>query len=134
NGTLAGLSELVAARSAHQLRRTTAARSVYAFDGANRLRGAARLARPLVYVPNSESNTVDVIDPRTYRVVDHFSVGGLPQHVVPAWDLCTLYVTNDLGNSLTPIEPRAGQPSAAMPADDQYRRYYPPNCCIALVV
>ena len=30
---------------------------------------------PRVYVPNSESNTVDVIDPRTYKVIDHFAVG-----------------------------------------------------------
>ena len=73
------------------------------------LTGAARLARPLVYVPNSESDTVDVIDPRTYRVVEHFAVGALPQHVVPAWDLRTLYVTNDTGNSLTPIDPRTGE-------------------------
>ena len=134
NGTLAGLSELVAARSAHQLRRTTAERSVYAFDGANRLRGAARLARPLVYVPNSESNTVDVIDPRTYRVVDHFSVGGLPQHVVPAWDLRTLYVTNDTGNSLTPIDPITGKPGASIPVDDPYNMYFTPDGHYAIVV
>ena len=57
------------------------------YDGANMLTGAARLARPLVYVPNSQSDTVDVIDPRTYRIVEHFAVGALPQHVVPAWDL-----------------------------------------------
>ena len=59
------------------------------------LHGAARFARSLVYVPNSGSNTVDVIDPTTYKIVEHFTVGGLPQHVVPAYDLKTLYVTND---------------------------------------
>ena len=38
---------------------------------------APRAARSrCVYVPNSQSNTVDVIDPHTYRVVDHFAVGG----------------------------------------------------------
>ena len=37
-----------------------------------------------VYVPNSVSNTVDVIDPTTLTVVDHFAVGNTPQHVVPA--------------------------------------------------
>src|SRR6476469_1357915 len=35
--------------------------NVYAHDGANMLTGAARRARPLIYVPNSGSNTVDVI-------------------------------------------------------------------------
>ena len=54
-------------------------------------------ARPLVYVPKSQSNSVDVIDPTTCRSVEHFSVGYLPQHVVPAWNLRTLYVTNDAG-------------------------------------
>jgi len=44
----------------------------------------------LVYVPNSDSNTVDVIDPHTYKVVEHFSVGALPQPVVPAYDLKTI--------------------------------------------
>ena len=33
---------------------------------------------PLIYVPNSKSDTVDVIDPRTYRIVDHFAVGACP--------------------------------------------------------
>ena len=134
DGALAGLSELVAAPSTHQAGRTTAARNVYAFDGANRLHGAARLARPLVYVPNSESDTVDVIDPRTYRVVDHFPVGGLPQHVVPAWDLRTLYVTNDTGNSLTPIDPLTGKPGASLPVDDPYNMYFTPDGRYAIVV
>jgi YVTN family beta-propeller protein len=134
NGTLAGLSELVAASSTRRTSRTPAARSVYAFDGADQLRGAARLARPLVYVPNSESDTVDVIDPQTYRVVDHLSVGGLPQHVVPAWDLRTLYVTNDTGNSLTPIDPITGKPRASVAVEDPYNMYFTPDGRYAIVV
>ena len=110
-GTTASISELVPA-PARKL--ATVIRNVYAHDGANMLTGAARTARHLVYVPNSQSATVDVIDPRTYRVVDHFAVGLLPQHVVPSYDLKTLYVTNDLGNSLTAIDPQRlpGHPSA----------------------
>jgi DNA-binding beta-propeller fold protein YncE len=98
------------------------------------LTGAARLARPLVYVPNSESASVDVIDPRTYRIVEHFAVGALPQHVVPAWDLRTLYVTNDLGNSLTPIDPRTGKPGRPIPVDDPYNMYFTPDGRYAIVV
>ena len=45
-----------------------------------------------VYVPNSDSNTVDVIDPHTFKIVDHFAVGEQPQHVAPSCDLKTLYV------------------------------------------
>jgi DNA-binding beta-propeller fold protein YncE len=108
--------------------------NVYAHDGANMLTGAARTARPLIYVPNSQSATVDVIDPHTYRVVEHFDVGQLPQHVVPAWNLRTLYVTNDLGNSLTAINPRTGRPGATIPVDDPYNMYFTPDGRFAIVV
>jgi DNA-binding beta-propeller fold protein YncE len=108
--------------------------NVYAYDGANRLSGAARFAKQLVYVPNSQSDTVDVIDPRSFRIVEHFAVGGLPQHVVPAWDLGHLYVTNDVGTSLTPIDPRTGKPGASIPVDDPYNMYFTPNGRYAIVV
>src|SRR5204863_1160372 len=107
---------------------------VYAAARAGRLTGAARYARPLVYVPNSQSDTVDVIDPSTFRIVEHFAVGGLPQHVVPAWDLRTLYVTNDTGNSLTPIDPRTGKPGPRIPVDDPYNMYFTPDGQSAIVV
>jgi YVTN family beta-propeller protein len=131
SGTLAGLSELVPIR----IRARASTRSVYAHDGAGMLVGASRLARPLIYVPNSGSDTVDVIDPRTFKIVEHFAVGGLPQHVVPSWDLRTLYVTNDTGNSLTPIDPQTGRPKGApIPVDDPYNMYFTPNGRYAIVV
>jgi YVTN family beta-propeller protein len=140
-GTEAGLSVLrphtVAVPPAAAKPRTTfaaTAASVYAHDGADMLTGAARSAKQLVYVPNSGSDTVDVIDPHTYRIVEHFPVGGLPQHVVPAWDLRTLYVTNDIGNSLTPIDPRTGRPGPPIPVDDPYNMYFTPDGRYAIVV
>jgi len=140
SGTQAGLSELARDPARHPgpptRKAMPAARAgnVYAFDSRNRLTGAARDAKPLVYVPNSESNTVDVIDPRSYRIVEHFPVGGLPQHVVPGWNLGTLYVTNDTGNSLTPIDPRTGKPGAQIPVDDPYNMYFTPDGRYAIVV
>ena len=83
---------------------------VYAADGANELTGAARFARALVYVPNSQANTLDVIDQRSLKVIAHYDVGALPQHVTPSYDLRTLYVDNDLSSSLTPIDPATGRP------------------------
>ena len=62
----------------------------------------------LVYVPNSLSNTVDVISQRTLKIIRRFPVATRPQHVVPSYDLKTLYVTSDLGNSLQPIDPLTG--------------------------
>ncbi len=87
-----------------------------------------------VYVPNSESNTVDVIDPATFSVVDHFPVGVLPQHVTPSWDLKTLYVDNDSGNSLTPIDPATGRPGSPIPVEDPYNLYFTPDGKRAVVV
>jgi DNA-binding beta-propeller fold protein YncE len=133
--TLTRLSPRAASSSAapqHVRARNTT--NVYAADGASHLTGAARFARPLVYVPNSQSNTVDVIDQRTFRIVEHFAVGRLPQHVVPSYDLKTLYVTNDLGNSLTAIDPRTGRPGRTIPVDDPYNMYFIPGGRYAIVV
>ncbi len=138
-GTQSTLSELSPAVAAPAHRSTSAvtvthSANVYAPDGANMLFGAARLARPLVYVPNSDSNTVDVIDPRTYKVIEQFPVGFLPQHVVPSYDLKTLYVTNDAGNSLTAIDPRTGKPERTIPVEDPYNLYFTPDGRYAIVV
>ena len=108
--------------------------NVYAADHVGNLSPVVRGARPYVYVPNSDSNTVDVIDQRTFKVVRHFAVGGLPQHVVPAWNLRRLYVTNDLGNSLTPINPDTGAPGRPIPVADPYNMYFTPDGSYAIVV
>jgi YVTN family beta-propeller protein len=133
SGTVGDLTELVPSTKA---RRTAevAVRNVYAADRVGNFSAAVRGAKPYVYVPNSDSNTVDVIDQRTYKIVEHFAVGTLPQHVVPAWDLKTLYVTNDVGNTLTPINPRSGRPGATIPVDDPYNMYFTPDGRYAIVV
>ena len=130
--TIAVLATVTAAGTRHVAAAATT--DIYRYDGANMLNAVTRQARPLVYVPNSQSNTVDVIDPTTYRIVEHFSVGYLPQHVVPAWNLRTLYVTNDAGNSLTPIDPRTGKPGPPIPVDDPYNMYFTPDGRHAIVV
>jgi YVTN family beta-propeller protein len=135
-GTESTVTELVPASHASpdRTRPPATTTNVYAYDGANMLTGAARLARPLVYVPNSDSASVDVIDPRTFKVVKHFPVGLLPQHVVPSYDLTTLYVTNDAGNSLTLIDPRTGKPGRTIPVEDPYNMYFTPDGRYAIVV
>jgi YVTN family beta-propeller protein len=107
---------------------------VYEHTSAGQLSPAVAGVPTRVYVPNSESNTVDVVDPATFAVVDHFKVGRLPQHVTPAWDLKTLYVDNDEGNSLTPIDPRTGRPGPPIPVDDPYNLYFTPDGTSAIVV
>jgi YVTN family beta-propeller protein len=92
--------------------------------------------RPLIYVPNHSSGTVSVIDPATYKVINTFVSGPGPQHVVPSWDLQTLYVTNDEGgNSLTPIDPKTGEREGPnIPVPDPYNMYFTPDGKSAIVV
>ncbi len=87
-----------------------------------------------IYVPNSGSNTVDVIDPATYKVIDHFRVGKQPQHVTPSYDLKTLWVLNDLSDSETMINPATGEKGRTLPIEDPYNMYYTPDGKYAIVV
>jgi DNA-binding beta-propeller fold protein YncE len=114
--------------------RASAARNIYAADQAGDLSPVVRGDPALVYVPNSLSNTVDVISQRTMRIVKQFATGALPQHVTPSYDLRTLYVDNDLGNSLTPIDPRTGVPGRPIPVEDPYNLYFTPDGRFAIVV
>ena len=107
---------------------------VYAYDGVGQFSPAVAGVPTRVYVPNSDANTVDVIDPNTYTVIDHYPVGVLPNHVVPSWDLKTLYVNNTKGNSLTPIDPMTGKPGAPIPVTDPYNLYFTPDGSRAIVV
>jgi len=108
--------------------------NIYAATGKNALAPAAARARPLVYVPNSRSATVTVIDPVTYRVIRSFSTGALPQHVVPSYDLGTLWVANNDGDSLTPIDPVTGEEGTRVPVDDPYNLYFTPDGRFAMVI
>jgi len=108
--------------------------NVYRFDGPRDLSPAVAGDPALVYVPNSTSNTVDVISQRTFKIVEQFPTGELPQHVTPAYNLKTLYVDNDLGNSLTPIDPRTGKPGTPIPVEDPYNLYFTPDGQYAIVV
>ena len=96
--------------------------------------GAAARFRPRVYVPNSASSTVDVIDPRTFRIVRRFGVGVLPHHVTPAWNLGRLYVNNTIGNSLTVVDPRSARPVGTVPVHDPYNLYFTHDGRRAIVV
>jgi YVTN family beta-propeller protein len=133
--TASGTSNaIVSLGPTHRRPASAAVSDVYAADTAGALHGAARHARQLVYVPNSLSNTVDVIDPHTFKVVEHFAVGALPQHVTPGWDLRNLYVLNDEGNSLTTINPATGKPGRTIPVADPYNMYFTPDGRYAIVI
>ena len=107
---------------------------VYAAGRPNLLAQEAKRARRLIYVPDSEDGTVHVIDPRTFRVIRVVRTGRLPQHVTPSYDLKTLYVDNDQGNTLTPINPRTGSFGTNLPVEDPYNLYFTADGRAAVVV
>ncbi len=89
----------------------------------------------LVYVPNLADGTVSVIDQASMAVVNTLKVGREPQHVVPSWDLKTLWVNNNAGNSLTPLDPRTGRLAGpALPVSDPYNLYFTPDGSAAMVM
>jgi YVTN family beta-propeller protein len=112
--------------------------NLYSETGAGKLSPAATGALPRVYVPNVKSHDVYVIDPATLKVVDRFRVGINPQHVVPSWDLKTLWVTNNAegrtDGSLTPIDPATGKAGKPVAVDDPYNMYFSPDGRSAIIV
>jgi YVTN family beta-propeller protein len=87
-----------------------------------------------VYVPDSNANTLDVIDPASFRVVARYYVGAIPHHVTPAWDLHELYVDDEGGSSLGVIEPATGQVTRSIPVPYPYNLYFTPDGRLAIVV
>ena len=113
-------------------------RNLYSETAAGKIAPALRDDLERIYVPNLRSNDVYVVDPTAMKVVDRFKAGIGPQHIVPAWDLRTLWVTNNAegrsDGSLTPIDPRSGKTGKSIPVDDPYNMYYTPDGKSAIVV
>jgi YVTN family beta-propeller protein len=110
--------------------------NVYAAAGVNMLSERVRKDLPRIYVPNTNSNDVWVIDPATYRVVDKFPGGPEPQHVVPSYDLRTLYVASSKipSGGLVPVNAATGKPGAFRNLEDVYNLYFTPDGKQAVVV
>jgi len=117
--------------------------NVYSADRAGMLSPVVKNFLSRVYVPNSKSDSVDIIDPSTYKIVGHFSLpkdpkhpkGPLePQHVVPSWDLKKLWVAQDLGDQLTLINPATAEKGETIHVDDPYNMYYTPDGKYAVVM
>lgn len=108
--------------------------NIYRYSQAGMYADVAKKALYRVYVPNSRSNTVSVIDPLSFQVVSTFNTGKIPQHVVPSYDLTKLYVLNNSGNSLTVINPYTAQAIGMIKVDDPYNLYFTPDGHYAIVV
>ena len=114
--------------------------NLYSADKPGLLSAAVAGMPNRVYVPNSKSDTVDVIDPGTYKIIGHFALPKKgkrllePQHVVPSWDLKKLWVAQDLGDQLTAIDPFTGKEGETIHVDDPYNMYYTPDGKYAIVM
>jgi YVTN family beta-propeller protein len=112
--------------------------NLYSEAGPGKLSPATAGALSRVYVPNVKSGDVYVIDPAKFQVVDHFQVGGNPQHIIPSWDLKTLWVAGSaerkLPGILTPIDPATGKPGTTVTVPDAYNLYFTPDGSSAIVV
>jgi len=113
-------------------------KNLYSEQVAGKIAEAIAADLPRIYVPNLRGGDVHVIDPAAMKVVDRFKVGIGPQHIVPSWDLKTLWVTNNAERttegSLTPIDPKTGKPGAPIKVDDPYNLYFSPDGKSAIVV
>ena len=114
------------------------ANNLYSETAAGKLSPNVAGALERIYVPNHGAHTVSVIDPATLKVTHVFKVGLYPQHVVPSWDLKTLYVANNAENSdkgsLTVVDPLTAKPGRTIPVDDPYNMYWTPDGKHAIVV
>jgi len=112
--------------------------NVYSETGSDHMSPAVAGALALVYVPHVTSSDVYVIDPATLKVINRFPVGRHAQHVVPSYDLKTLWATSvgarRVPGSVTPIDPATGQPGAPIKVDDPYNLYFTPDGSFAVVV
>jgi YVTN family beta-propeller protein len=107
---------------------------LYAADRPNALSDVVKADVPRVYVPNNFGGSVSVIDPATYKVIQTVRVAKSPEHVVPSWDLRTLWVNSDEGNTLTPINPANGHFGKPVPVNDPYNLYFTPDGKYAVVM
>ena len=112
--------------------------NLYSETAAGRLSAAVKDDPPRIYVPNLRSNDAYVVDPELMKVVGRFKVGVNPQHIVPSWDLRTLWITNNAegrtDGSLTPLDPATGTAGAQVRVDDPYNMYFTPDGASAIVV
>ena len=112
--------------------------NVYSEITSDKLQPALANLPTRVYVPNHSSNTVSVIDAATHKVIETIKVGQGPEHIIPSWDMKTLWVANNANltknGSMTPIDSATGRAGKQIAVNDPYNMYFTPNGSSAIVV
>ena len=100
------------------------ATNIYSETAASKMSPAVEGALPRVYVPNVRAAEIHVIDPTTFEVVGRFHIGGNPQHIIPSWDLKTLWIAGSAERQrsgiLIPIDPKTGTLGPTIKVPDAY--------------
>ncbi len=114
-------------------------KNVYAGAGAGMFSPAVAGHLSRVYSPNLTTGKVDVIDPETFKVIESLAAVPSPEHIVPSWDLQTLWVSGDITYSsghadVMPIDPKTGQLGKAIEVPDSYNLYFTPDGKSAIMV
>ena len=109
-------------------------KDIYAADRPNQYSNVVKNFPQIAYVPNHTSNTLTEISIKTMKFLATYPMKRGPQHVVPSWDLKTLWVNNNSGNYLTPINPANGKPGKPIYVHDPYNLYFTPNGKYAVVM
>jgi DNA-binding beta-propeller fold protein YncE len=113
--------------------------NVYAGTGAGMFSPAVAGHLSRVYSPNLITGKVDVIDPETFKVIESLVAVPSPQHIVPSWDLQTLWVSGDISYrgghaDVAPIDPKTGKLGKAIDVPDSYNLYFTPDGKSAIMV
>jgi len=114
-------------------------KNVYAGAGAGMLSPAVMGQLSRVYSPNLTTGRVDVIDPATFTVIESLAAIKSPQHIVPSWDLQTLWLSGDISYrgghaDVMPIDPKTGKLGKAIDVPDSYNMYFTPDGKSAILV
>ena len=114
-------------------------KNVYAGTGAGMFSPAVAGHLSHVYSPNLTTGKVDVIDPETFTVIESLDAIPSPQHIVPSWDLQTLWVSGDISYrgghaDVVPIDPKTGKLGKAIDVPDSYNMYFTPDGKSAILV
>jgi DNA-binding beta-propeller fold protein YncE len=88
-----------------------------------------------VYVPSGLGNTLTVIDQQSKKVLSTVHRrGSNPQHVVPSYDLHTLWVLNNKDDTVEPIIAATGSVGFPIAVTDPYNLYFTPDGTSAIIV
>ena len=108
--------------------------NIYSEITPDKLQPALRAFPRRVFVPNTISNTVSIIDADSKQVIGRFRTGREPQHAVPSYDFRTIWILDNQGYDAIPVDPVTGEPGERIPVEDPYNLYFTPDGKQAVVV